>query len=209
MPYSASLRRMVPNLLDNLLVAAYLLPTLFGLILVLPFGKSIGDKLAGRFEIMGTERGRITAGLQIITFFGFAVSAQTFWISSKISEGGDFCSSSAVFNCDDLIGNNDLNVDPVFGLSWGMIGMMVNAFLLFMVLVIKNEPDGEYTERFIKLGTIITGLGIFVVLLLVSYEIQEGKICLYCTTAHIANIAALIGFFRLGKLFDDKSAWKA
>ena len=48
---------MVPNLLDNLLVAAYLLPTLFGLILVLPFGKSIGDKLAGRFEIMGTERG--------------------------------------------------------------------------------------------------------------------------------------------------------
>ena len=107
-----------------------------------------------------------------------------------------------------MIGNNDLNVDPVFGLSWGMIGMMVNAFLLFMVLVIKNEPNGEYTERFIKLGTIITGLGIFVVLLLVSYEIQESKICLYCTTAHIANIAALFGFFRLGKLYDDKSAWK-
>ena len=157
---------------------------------------------------MATERGRITAGLQIITFFGFAVSAQTFWISSKISEGGNFCASSTVFNCDDLIGNNDLNVDPVFGLSWGIIGMMVNAFLLFMVLVIKNEPNGEYTERFIKLGTVITGLGIFVVLLLVSYEIQESKICLYCTTAHIANIAALFGFFRLGKLFDDKSAWK-
>ena len=107
-----------------------------------------------------------------------------------------------------LIGNNDLNVDPVFGLSWGMIGMMVNTFLLFMVIVIKNEPNGEYTERFIKFGTVITGLGIFVVLLLVSYEIQESKICLYCTTAHIANIAALFGFIRLGKLYDDKSAWK-
>ena len=198
----------MPELIDNLLVAAYLIPTLFGLILVAPFGKSIGDSLSARFEIMATERGRITAGLQLITFFGFAVSAQTFWISSKISEGGNFCASSTVFNCDDLIGNNDLNVDPVFGLSWGMIGMMVNAFLLFMVLVIKNEPNGEYTERFIKLGTIVTGLGIFVVLLLVSYEIQESKICLYCTTAHIANIAALFGFFRLGKLYDDKSAWK-
>ena len=26
-------------------------------------------------------------------------------------------------------------------------------------LVIKNEPNGEYTERFINLGKIITGLG--------------------------------------------------
>ena len=196
-------------MLDNLLVAAYLIPTLFGLLLVVPFGKSIGDSLSSRFEILGSERGRITAGLQIIAFFGFAVSAQTFWISSKISEGGNFCSSSAVFNCDDLIGNSDLNVDPIFNLSWGIIGMIVNAFLLFMILVIKNEPNGEYTERFINFGTLITAAGILVILLLVSYEIQESKICLYCTTAHIANIAALIGFLRLKKLFDDKSAWKS
>ena len=196
-------------MLDNLLVAAYLIPTLFGLLLVVPFGKSIGDSLSSRFEILGSERGRITAGLQIIAFFGFAVSAQTFWISSKISEGGNFCSSSTVFNCDDLIGNSDLNVDPVFDLSWGIIGMIVNAFLLFMILVIKNEPNGEYTERFIKFGTLITGAGILVVLLLISYEIQESKICLYCTTAHIANIAALIGFLRLKMLFDDKSVWKS
>lgn len=196
-------------MLDNLLVAAYLIPTLFGLLLVVPFGKSIGDSLSSRFEILGSERGRITAGLQIIAFFGFAVSAQTFWISSKISEGGNFCSSSAVFNCDDLIGNSDLNVDPIFNLSWGIIGMIVNAFLLFMILVIKNEPNGEYTERFINFGTLITAAGILVVLLLISYEIQESKICLYCTTAHIANIAALIGFLRLKKLFDDKSAWKS
>ena len=90
-----------------------------------------------------------------------------------------------------------------------MLGMMTFAFLLFMVLVIKNEPDGEYTERFITFGTLITGVGILVILLLVSYEIQESKICLYCTTAHIANVAALIGFLRLRKLYDDKSAWKS
>ena len=197
------------ELLDNLLVAAYLVPTIIGFILVSPAGEALTASLSERFKILSTERGRVTAGLQIITFFGFAVSAQTFWISSKISEGGDFCSSSTVFNCDDLIGNTDLNVDPIFGLSWGMIGMITFAFLLFMVLVVKNEPNGEYTERFINLGSIITGAGILVILLLVSYEIQESKICLYCTTAHIANIAALVGFLRLRKLYDDKSAWKA
>lgn len=197
------------ELLDNLLVAAYLVPTIIGFIIVSPAGEALTASLSERFKILSTERGRVTAGLQIITFFGFAVSAQTFWISSKISEGGDFCSSSTVFNCDDLIGNTDLNVDPIFGLSWGMIGMITFAFLLFMVLVIKNEPNGEYTERFINLGSIITGAGILVILLLVSYEIQESKICLYCTTAHIANIAALVGFLRLRKLYDDKSAWKA
>ena len=197
------------ELLDNLLVAAYLVPTIIGFIFVSPAGEALTASLSERFRILSTERGRVTAGLQIITFFGFAVSAQTFWISSKISEGGDFCSSSTVFNCDDLIGNTDLNVDPIFGLSWGMIGMITFAFLLFMVLVIKNEPNGEYTERFINLGSIITGAGILVILLLVSYEIQESKICLYCTTAHIANIAALVGFLRLRKLYDDKSAWKA
>ena len=197
------------ELLDNLLVAAYLVPTIIGFILVSPAGEALTASLSERFKILSTERGRVTAGLQIITFFGFAVSAQTFWISSKISEGGDFCSSSTVFNCDDLIGNTDLNVDPIFGLSWGMIGMITFAFLFFMVLVIKNEPNGEYTERFINLGSIITGAGILVILLLVSYEIQESKICLYCTTAHIANIAALVGFLRLRKLYDDKSAWKA
>ena len=196
-------------MLDNLLVAGYVVPTISGFILVSPAGEALTASLSERFKILSTERGRVTAGLQIITFFGFAVSAQTFWISSKISEGGDFCSSSTVFNCDDLIGNTDLNVDPIFGLSWGMIGMITFAFLLFMVLVIKNEPNGEYTERFINLGSVITGAGILVILLLVSYEIQESKICLYCTTAHIANIAALVGFLRLRKLYDDKSAWKA
>ena len=196
-------------MLDNLLIAAYLVPTLFGLFLLSPMGRLAADSLSGRFEILSTVRGQIIAGLQIITLFVFAVSAQTFWISSKISEGGNFCTSSTVFSCDDLLGNTDLNVDPFFGFSWGFIGMLVNAFLLFMVLVIKNDPNGEYTQRFIQLGTLITGAGILVILLLISYEIEEGKICLYCTTAHIANVAALIGFLRLRKLHDDNAAWKA
>ena len=77
-----------------------------------------------------------------------------------------------------------------------------DGFCLFviMVLVLKNEPNGEYTERFLKLWFFITGLGILVIMLLISYEIQEGKICLYCTTAHIANVAALFGIFTIRKV---------
>ena len=91
------------------------------LFLTLPQGKSVADSLSSRFEILQTTRGQVTAGLQIITFFGFAVSAQTFWISSKISEGASFCSSTTVFSCDDLLGNRDLNIDPLFGISWGLL----------------------------------------------------------------------------------------
>ena len=194
-------------MLDNLLLAAYLLPVLFGLFLTLPQGKSVADSLSSRFEILQTTRGQVTAGLQIITFFGFAVSAQTFWISSKISEGASFCSSTTVFSCDDLLGNRDLNIDPLFGISWGLLGMFTFAGLLFLTLVIKNDPQGQHTERFINLGVLVTGLGIFVILYLISIEIREGKICMYCTTAHIANLCALFAFLKLRKLHDDNKLW--
>ena len=57
------------------------------------------------------------------------------------------------------------------------------------------------------MGLLTTGIGVLVIGLLVSYEIQEEKICLYCTTAHIANVAALVGFFRLRKLHEDRAEW--
>ena len=138
---------------------------------------------------------------------GFAVSTQTLWISSKISEGGNFCSSTSTFSCDDLLGNSDLNVDPLFGLSWGLIGMATFALLLFIVLVLKQDHNHPLSERFVSMGLLTTGIGILVIGLLVSYEIQEEKICLYCTTAHIANLAAFVGFFRLRKLHENRDEW--
>ena len=53
----------------------------------------------------------------------------------------------------------------------------------------------------------MTGLGIFVILYLISIEIQEEKICMYCTTAHIANLCAFIAFLKLRKLHDDNKLW--
>ena len=197
----------VLDLTSNLLVGAYLLPVLIGFLIVTPWGESFASSLTDRFPSLKSARGRLLSGLQLISLAGFAVSTQTLWISSKISEGGSFCSSTSTFSCDDLLGNSKLNVDPVLGLSWGLIGMATFALLLFIVLVLKQEHNHPLSERFVSMGLLTTGIGLLVIGLLVSYEIQEEKICLYCTTAHIANIAAFVGFFRLKKLQEDNSEW--
>ena len=192
---------------SNALVAVYLIPTLIGLFIVSPWGDKLTDSLKQRFPSLNTVRGKLLAGLQLISLAGFAVSTQTLWISSKISEGGNFCSSNSTFSCDDLLGNPDFNVDPLFGLSWGLIGMAVFALLLFIIYVLQQDPNHPMAERLISIGFLTTALGVLVIGLLVSYEIKEEKICLYCTTAHIANVSALVGFFRLRRLFEDKSQW--
>jgi uncharacterized membrane protein len=197
----------VLDLSSNALVAVYLIPTLIGFLIVSPWGNLLTSSIAEKFPSLQTARGRLLSGLQLISIAGFAVSTQTLWISSKISEGGTFCSATSTFSCDDLLGNSKLNVDPVFGLSWGLIGMATFALLLFIVFVLKQEPNHPLSERFINMGLLTTGIGVLVIGLLISYEIQEEKICLYCTTAHIANVAALVGFFRLRKLHEDRTEW--
>ncbi len=192
---------------SNLILSFYLIPTLIGFFIVSPWGNMLTSSLKARFPSLETARGQLLGGLQLIALAGFAVSTQTLWISSKISEGGSFCSTNDTFSCDDLLGNSELNVDPIFGLSWGLIGMAVFALLLFIVFVLQQDRNHPLAERLIKMGLLSTGIGILVIGLLVSYEIQEERICLYCTTAHIANVAAFVGFFRLRKLFDNNSEW--
>ena len=197
------------DLASNALVAVYLVPTLIGLFIVSPWGGLLTNSLKDRYPSLNSVRGQLLAGLQLISLAGFAVSAQTLWISSKISEGGSFCSSSSTFSCDDLLGNSKLNVDPFFGLSWGLIGMAVFALLLFIVFVLQQEHNHAMAERMISMGLLSTGVGVLIIGLLVSYELKEGKLCLYCTTAHIANLAALVGFFRLKRLYENNSEWNS
>ena len=59
------------------------------------------------------------------------------------------------------------------------------------------------TPLFIKAGLGATIAGLPVIALLVSYEIKEKLICPFCTTAHIANILALIGFILLFRLYES------
>ena len=153
------------------------------------------------------QRRRHMFGLNLVLLAGFFVSLHTLWISNKISEGGNVCASTTVFSCDDVIGNSAYNTDPIFGLSWGLIGILTFGLLMFLGNSVSKEPDARWAEQYLRFGKYITGMGIFVIALLISYEVEMGKICQFCSTAHLANLIALYGFWKSGKMHEI-GAWK-
>jgi uncharacterized membrane protein len=192
---------------QNLFIVAYAVPLLFGLALMTRAGDSMAEALAKRNPLMVHARRRHMLGLNLVGLVGFVVSVHTLWISNKISEGGNVCSSATVFSCDDVLGNAAYNTDPVFGLSWGLIGMVAFGSLLFITQSVGKEPDALWAEKYLKYGMYMTGAGLGVIALLVSYEVEMGKICQFCTMAHISNVIALFGFWRATQLH-DKGEWK-
>ena len=189
---------------QNLLLIGYIVPLLVGVLLMTPAGASLfGNFLKGRNPLMIHERRRHMLGMNMVALVGFVVSVHTLWITNKISEGGNVCSTSTVFSCDDVLGNSAYNTDPVFGLSWGLVGMFAFASLLFITNAVSKEPDALWSERYLRYGKLMTGGGLAVIALLVYYEVQMGKICQFCTMAHIANVVCLFGFWRAGKMHDE------
>ncbi|MGB1986284.1 MAG: vitamin K epoxide reductase family protein [Candidatus Poseidoniaceae archaeon] len=176
---------------------------LFGVLLLTPMGVNLSSVLHSRYPSTTTKRGQLIAGMAFICFGGFTVSAHTLWMHNKLSEGASVCSGDSILNCDGLIGNVAYNTDPLLGQPWGMIGMVAFTALMWIVIVIGKEPMSSQTQMFIKAGLGATIAGLPVIALLVSYEIKEGLICPFCTTAHIANILALIGFILLFRLYES------
>lgn len=192
---------------QNIILIAYIVPLVIGLVLMTPAGASIGGRLSEKKPLMAFQRRRHMLGMNLVAFTGFIVSVHTLWISNKISEGGNVCSSATVFSCDDVLGNAAFNTDPFFGLSWGMIGMFAFGALLFITTSVSKEPDALWAERYMKYGMYMTGAGLLVIALLVSYEVQMGKICQFCTMAHISNVVALFGFWKAGQMHEH-GVWK-
>ena len=192
---------------QNIILIGYAVPLLFGLALMTRLGESFSPTLTSRSPLYAFPRRRHMLGLNIVAFVGFVVSVHTLWISNKISEGGNVCSSATVFSCDDVLGNAQYNVDPIFGISWGLIGMFAFAAVLFITNAVGKEPDAIWAEPYLKYGTFMTGAGLLVIALLVSYEVRMGKICQFCTMAHIANVVCLFGFWKAGKMHENGS-WK-
>ena len=176
---------------------------LFGVLLMSPLGTNLSGAFHSRYPSTTTKRGQIIAGLMFVCFGGFTVSAHTLWMHNKLSEGSSVCSSDSILNCDGLIGNIAYNTDPLLGQPWGLVGMVAFTALMWLVITIGKEPMSPQTPLFIKAGLGATIAGLPVIGLLVSYEIKEKLICPFCTTAHIANIIALVGFFLLFKLHES------
>ena len=175
----------------------------YGVLLMSPLGEGVGSFLVNKWPSTATKRGRTLAGLIFVCTGGFTVSAHTLWMHNKLSEGGSVCSGSSVLNCDGLIGNVDYNTVPFIGQPWGLLGMVAFCVLLWIVVVIAKEPLAFSTPTFLKAGLGATIAGLPVIGLLVSYEIKEGLICPFCTTAHIANIIAMVAFFVLLKMYES------
>ena len=160
-------------------------------------------------------------GMLFSVLGGFTVSSHTYWIHQRISsQGSSFCSGSGLFSCGDVIGHEKYGYAPIIGIPWGLIGMGVFLVLLYMLLVLKNEPDSRLESKKGKkvtrtdakskpelvtmLGLLFTGGGIPVIGLLIYYETQIHKICQYCSVAHIANVVVLVMFAVVfTKLKDD------
>ena len=187
---------------QNLILAGYAVPLVFGLLLMTKAGDGLSDALSKRNPLLAHARRCHMLGLNIVAFIGFVVSVHTLWISNKISEGANVCSTATVFSCDDVLGNSQYNVDPFFGISWGLIGMFAFGVLMFVSSSVAKEPDALWAESYMKYGMYMTGAGMLVIALLVSYEVRMEKICQFCTMAHIANVVCLFGFWRAGKMHD-------
>ena len=176
---------------------------LYGVLLMTPLGDSVGGFLVNKWPSTSTKRGRMLAGLMLVCTGGFTVSAHTLWMHNKLSEGGSVCSGSSILNCDGLIGNPEYNTVPFIDQPWGLLGMVAFCVLLWIVITVAKEPLAFATPTFLKAGLGATIAGIPVIGLLVSYEIKEGLICPFCTTAHIANIIAMVAFFFLFRLYES------
>ena len=177
----------------NIILALESLPLLIGFLLTLPVGGKLAQPVLKVWPSLGSQRGRMTAGLVLICLSGLIIATHTYWIHEKITgTTSSFCASDSIFSCDDVIGHETYGYAPVIGLPWGLIGMGVFAALLYAAMMIQKEPDAPERTRMIYLLLLLSGGGIPVVLLLISYEVQIEKLCQYCTMAHLANVLVLV-----------------
>ncbi len=192
----------------NVILAVEALPMLAGLLLTLPIGARCAPWLAIRWPSMASRRGRLMAGMLLIMLSGLIVSAHTWWIHERLTQmGGDFCASDGLFSCDDVIGHETYGYAPLIGLPWGLVGVGVFTVLIYAGLVLQKEPDAPNGKRAIQAMLLLTGGGMGVILLLVSYEVRIEKLCQYCSTAHLANILVLLTAWRCWRMM-EAGTWK-
>ena len=181
-----------------------------GVAMFTPLGESLAiPALRRKYSSLETKLGRTFAGMLLMCFGGFTVSAHTLWMHNKAQEmgGGSFCTAGTVCDCASVIGNSDWNTVPVLGLPWGLLGMVAFALFMWLIITMAKEPAASWVLTHIKIGTNFGILGIGVILYLMYAEYEIGKICQFCTTAHIAHIGATVGFFKLANMHNT-SEWE-
>ena len=193
---------------SNIILLLYIVPLVVGILFISPLRDSLSKgPMLKFFPSLQEDTKRIFFGQTLIVLSGFGVSAHTIWIHNKITEGGNYCAAQALFDCDSVIGNIDYNTVPLLGIPWGWLGFIAFTLFLYFTRTIANEPQAGFVQNHIKYGKMMTMAGFAIIALLVYYEFKMGKICQYCTTAHIANVATFFGFYQIEKEYHS-DAWK-
>ncbi|MBT4066683.1 MAG: vitamin K epoxide reductase family protein [Euryarchaeota archaeon] len=184
------------------------IPIVFGMFLMSPLGEGLAMNLSSKWPSLSTTRGRTLGGILSVALGGFTVSAHTLWIHNKANEmgGASFCSADGIWDCSSVIGNSDWNTMPFIGLPWGIVGMLAFALFMWLIISVAKEPTASWVLMHLKVGTNLGILGIGMIFYLIYAEYDIGKLCQYCTTAHVAHVVSTFGFFRLGSMYGS-SAW--
>jgi uncharacterized membrane protein len=188
---------------SNTILAILSIPMVIGALLISPAGESLAASLSDKFPSLKTLRGRLLAGSTLIALSGFVIAAMTLWISNTISEGAGFCVANNIFSCDDVLGNEEYNKVPMLGIRWALFGIMIYTFFLWLLMSISKEPQADWVGTNIKLGFIVTSTGVLAIAWLMNAEYQMGKICPYCTAAHIGNLLLIYAFWKMGNHYDS------
>ena len=185
----------------------HLIIILLGFFITTSFGEGLAKKFSNKWPSLETEPGRLLGGMMLVAFGGFTVSAHTLWMHNKAAEmgGGSFCSAGNVCDCASVIGNAEWNTVPFLGLPWGLLGMVAFSLFLWLLITIAKEPGANWVLQNIKIGTNFGILGLFIVLYLMYAEYDIGKICQFCTTAHVAHVLVTIGFFRIANIYQSNN----
>ena len=188
---------------SNTILAILSIPMVIGALLITPVGESLSASLSDKFPSLKTTRGRLLTGSILIALSGFIIAAMTLWISNTISEGAGFCVANNIFSCDDVLGNEEYNKVPMLGIRWALFGIMIYTFFLWLLMSISKEPQADWVGTNLKLGLMVTSTGILAIAWLMNAEYQMGKICPYCTAAHIGNLLLIYAFWKMGKHYDS------
>jgi uncharacterized membrane protein len=93
---------------------------------------------------------------------------------------------------------------PFIGLPWGMVGMLAFALFLWLIISVAKEPTESWVLTHLKIGRNLGILGIGMIFYLIYAEYDIGKLCQYCTTAHVSHVITTFGFFRLSSMYGTK-----
>ncbi|MDQ2876200.1 MAG: vitamin K epoxide reductase family protein [Actinomycetota bacterium] len=110
-----------------------------------------------------------------------------------------FCSSHGIVNCEAVTQSTQSKVFGIFPVAELGLGFYVFmtaictpwAWRMKRVLRLGPVRIGNQELRWIRLGSVIVGIG-FVLYLLFVELIQLGSICLYCTGVHIATFLLFV-----------------